>query len=128
MSTETKDRAPAAGDIFHVELQSADAGATRKFMEAVFGWRFTATPHPDFHLIETPGGGEGHIGPIADAGGAPSLTSYLLVEDLDAAAAAIQGNGGEIVQPRAEAPGQGSYLWFRAPGGETMVAWEHASE
>lgn len=125
MSTAT-ERMPTAGEVFHVELRSADAEGTRTFMSKVFGWEFTETPHPAFHLVSTPGGGEGHIGPVQDADEGPAVISYVLVEDLDATASEIEANGGKVLQPREEAPGQGSYLTFRAPGGETMVAWENA--
>jgi predicted enzyme related to lactoylglutathione lyase len=54
------------------------------------------------------------------------VISYVLVEDLEATAAEIEANGGKVLQPREEAPGQGFYLTFAAPGGETMVAWENA--
>ncbi len=114
-----------SGDIFHVEIKSTDPERTRAFMSDVFGWSFDSTPHPDFHLLETPGGGEGHIGPAGEEGG--SVTSYVLVADLNATAERIETVGGRIVAPAAEAPGQGRYLWFEAPGGERMVAWENAS-
>lgn len=55
------------------------------------------------------------------------MISYVLVADLDATAAEIEANGGEVLEPRAEAPGQGFYLTFAAPGGERMVAWENAA-
>lgn len=127
MSTKTPQERPVAGDIFHVELRSADSERTRKFMAEVFGWEFTSTPHPEYHLLTTPGGGEGHLGPVPEEGERPSVTSYLLVDDLDATAEAITANGGHVVHEREEAPGQGSYLWFETPGGETLVAWENAS-
>ena len=43
----------------------------------------------------TPGGGEGHIGPVQDPNEGPAVISYVLVEDLDATASEIEANGGK---------------------------------
>jgi len=115
------------GDIFHHELRSTDPGATRAFLSEVFGWTFTImdVPGADVSIFDTPGRGEGHL-LAAEDGRTASVTGYVLVEDIDAAAGDIERSGGRIVVPCQEAPNMGSYLTFEAPGGPTFVAWQHA--
>jgi predicted enzyme related to lactoylglutathione lyase len=115
------------GDVFHVELQSTDPPGTRQFFTAVFGWNFTILDAGDYDasVFETPGGGEGHLTPPREGADGPSVTSYVLVDDLDQVRTAIEEAGGTITVPAQEAANGGRYLSFEAPGGLAFVAWQH---
>src|SRR5947208_3490 len=75
--------------------------------------------------FRTPGGGQGGIRP-AQAKEIPGSTSYVRVDHLDAARKKVERAGGEIVLPRVDVPGMGSFFWFRAPGGPILAAWQDA--
>jgi len=109
------------------ELSSTNPAATRGFLEKVFGWRFEAVQFPmgEYLSFEAPGGGQGGIRP-AQAKEPPGSLNYVRVQDLDAARKRIERAGGEIVLPRVDVPGMGSFFWFRVPGGPILAAWQDA--
>ena len=109
------------------ELASGDPAATRAFLERVFGWTFRSVKMPlgDYLSYDTPGGGQGGIRPTQPRE-APASTSYVRVDDLDAALQAVTRAGGAIVLPRVDVPGMGSFFWFRTPSGPIMACWQDA--
>lgn len=113
------------GQLFHAELRSADPAGTGKFVAEALGWTVHDTPNPDFKIFETPGGFEGHIGPVPEEDSSPSAVSYVLVTDIAAAERAIVQSGGTLRGKRQEAPGRGLYTSFEMPGGIRMVAWQN---
>ncbi len=60
--------------------------------------------------------------------GVPASINYILVDDLDATARRIEKARGEIVMPRVDIPGMGSFFWFKLPGGPILAAWQDASK
>jgi uncharacterized protein len=113
------------GSMAFSEFSSTDPAATRSFLEKVFGWRFESVKFPmgEYLSFRTPGGGQGGIRPT-QAKELPGSTSYVRVDDLDAARKNVERAGGEIVLPRVDVPGMGSFFWFRAPGGPILAAWQ----
>jgi hypothetical protein len=109
----------------HTELASTDPAATRKFLEATFGWSFETMKGPggDYHAFQSPGGGRGGIRPT-QAHEPPGSMSYVTVEDVDAALEKVKRGGGEIVLPRTTIPGMGTFFWFKVPGGPILAAWK----
>src|SRR5947209_6613912 len=115
------------GSMAFSEFSSTDPAKTRSFLEKVFGWRFESVQFPmgEYLSFRTPGGGQGGIRP-AQAKEVPGSTSYVRVDDLDAARKKVERARGEIVLPRVDVPGMGSFFWFRAPGGPILAAWQDA--
>ena len=83
-------------EIFHVEMRSSNPKATAAFLKAAFGWQVTETPNPDFVIFDTPGGFEGHIGPVPEAENSPSTLNYIKVEDIAEAEARIEEAGASL--------------------------------
>lgn len=125
--TNAKPAKEHFGRIFHTEFKSGDSAATAEFFAKAFGWTIQDTPHPAYKLFDTPGGFEGHIGPVSSEDNGPLATNYILVECIETAEQTIIANGGKLLTPRGEAPGQGFYTGFEAPGGIRMVVWQHAT-
>src|SRR5438552_6742065 len=109
------NRADRDGSMAFSEFSSTDPAATRSFLEKVFGWRFESVKFPmgEYLSFRTPGGGQGGIRP-AQAKEIPGSTSYVRVDDLDAARKKVERDaarkkveraGGEIVLPRVDVPG-----------------------
>lgn len=115
------------GRIFHTEFISGDSAGTAEFFAKTFGWKIQDTPHPAYKLFDTPGDFEGHIGPVTNGDSVSSATNYILVECIETAEQSILANGGKLLTPRSEAPGQGFYTGFEAPGGIRMVVWQHTA-
>ncbi|MBO9875163.1 MULTISPECIES: VOC family protein [Xanthomonas] len=96
-----------------VELPARDLGAARSFYAAVFGWELTSFG-PSYACTMT---GEVDLGLQGDMGEAPAgPLPVVLVDDLDAAQAAVEAAGGTISKPIFGFPG-GRRLHFRDPNG-----------
>ena len=109
------------------ELASSDPAAARRFLERVFGWTFESTKMPmgEYLSYRTSGGGQGGIR-ATQSNETPNSTNYVRVADLDAALQRIKRAGGDIVLPRVDVPGMGSFFWFRIPSGPVMACWQDA--
>jgi len=115
----------AIGMIAHTELASTDPEGTRRFLGKVFGWNFETLKTPTGKLIsfQTQGGARGSIRSIKP-NERPVSVNYILVNDLEATASKVKKMGGEIVLPRTDVPGMGSFFWFKVPGGPVLACWE----
>ena len=129
MAKKTREERIIRGTPAFTELASDNPGATRGFLETVFGWTFRSVKMPmgEYLSYETPGGGQGGIRPTQGTE-PPASTSYVRVDDLDAALQAVTRAGGAIVLPRVDVPGMGSFFWFRTPGGPIMACWQDVSK
>jgi|GEM_PF-602503 len=107
----------------HLELSSDDVAATTQFLGAVFGWRFVEYM-PGYQGFWAPGALFGGVRAVAEPEAGPTSTPYLVVDDLDARATAVEAAGGRITVPIREIPGAGRMFWFEAPGGLPLAVWE----
>lgn len=107
------------------EFASSDPAATRRFLERAFGWRFQSVRMPmgEYLSYEAPGGGRGGVRSV-QAGESAGSIAYVRVVDLDAALLKVKRAGGEVVLPRVDVPGMGSFFWFRPPGGPILACWQ----
>ena len=111
----------------HTEIASSDPEKARRFLEEMFDWDFEKLNGPSGELIsfQTPGGARGSIRKIRPKE-TPLSVNYVLVEDLDAMIAKVKQMKGEIVLPRTDVPGMGSFFWFKLPGGPVLACWQDA--
>jgi len=114
--------------IAHTELATTDPEAMKDFLGKVFGWNFETVKTPAGKLIsfETQGGARGSIRRTQPPE-LPGSINYVLVDNLDATAAKVKKMGGQVVLPRTDVPGMGSFFWFKVPGGPVLACWEDAS-
>ncbi|WP_414471839.1 VOC family protein [Microvirga sp. M2] len=91
------------------ELATSDQGAALAFYTGLFGWeKGDAMPMGamgDYRFIEHGGQAIGAVMNRMEGGPPPAWTFYFGVEDIDAAAQAVSGNGGTIHYGPAEVPG-----------------------
>ena len=81
-----------SGEISFIEFGAADAMTARTFYGKLFGWSFESGPGGDGYAIEGAGVPSGVHG--GDPGAAPIV--FFRVDDLDAAAAAVERLGGSV--------------------------------
>jgi predicted enzyme related to lactoylglutathione lyase len=94
----------AHGEWNHIEIPADDPERAKRFYEAVAGWQFTTMDgFPDYSLYRSGpadlGGGLGIRAKTAPAG---NIRSYLNVDSIDAAIAAVEANGGKVVTPKVD--------------------------
>ena len=96
-----------------IELPARDLGAARTFYSAVFGWELTDFG-PSYSCTMT---GAVDIGLQGDMSEAPRMPlPVVLVDDIDAAQANVEGAGGTISKPVFAFPG-GRRFHFLDPNG-----------
>lgn len=96
-----------------IELPARDLGAARTFYSAVFGWEL-ADFGPSYSCTMT---GNVDLGLQGDLGEAPKAPlPVVLVDDIEAAQAAVAGAGGAISKPVFAFPG-GRRFHFLDPNG-----------
>lgn len=96
------------GSFVWYELMSPDPDASARFYEPVVGWRIEADAEPgaemDYRMIErAEGGNAGGVmrltAEMTRGGARPCWLGYLSVADVDAAVAALEGDGGRALMP-----------------------------
>lgn len=101
----------------YVELPVRDVAAAKAFYEQAFGWSLTDFG-PTYAATLSGDTDIGLQGDVAEATRAP--LPVIDVEDLEAALAAVQAAGAEIVRPIFAFPG-GRRFHFLDPGGNEVA-------
>ncbi|HXL50674.1 MAG TPA: VOC family protein [Candidatus Limnocylindrales bacterium] len=122
-------RSRTPGAMAFTELASTNLSETRKFLEDTFGWRFDSVQMPtgQYLTFQNPAGTTVGIR-SAQKSEIPGSTNYVLVKDLDEAERKVRKKGGQIVLPRTDIPGMGSFFWFKIPSGPVMACWQDTKE
>ena len=118
-------RSRTPGAMAFTELASTNLSETRKFLEETFGWKFDSVQMPtgQYLTFENSAGTTVGIRP-AQKSEIPGSTNYVRVDDLDEAESNVRKKGGQIILPRADIPGMGSFFWFKIPSGPLMACWQ----
>ncbi len=95
--------------VVHFELGVDDPARALAFYEKTFGWKATQWGDMDYWLIKTGEEGEGGIdGAIQPRRqGMPPIVNTLSITSLEDTIAAVQANGGKVLEPRMVVPGLG---------------------
>ncbi|MEO8662836.1 MAG: VOC family protein [Bryobacteraceae bacterium] len=116
-------------NIAHFAINAGDVEQSRRFYEAVFGWKFQAWGPPGFYRIETGDGGVGGAlqGRRAIVPGL-EIKGYectISVDSVDRTAAAVEAAGGRVVMPKVTLSGIGRLIFFQDPDGNVAGAMEY---
>lgn len=108
----------------YVELPAANMDAAADFYEAAFGWTLVRFG-PTYAATTT---GDTDIGLQGDASDAPKAPLPVIrVEDIAAAAAAVEAAGGDITRPVFSFPG-GRRFHFRDPNRNEVAVWQSGND
>jgi len=119
--------------IVHFEIPADNLEKLKQFYENVFGWKIEKSPGPvEYWSINTvPVDEQGKPTEIGVNGGMikrqnpeHKLTSYILVESVDAYAKKIEDAGGKILVPKTAVPSIGYWAMFTDPDGNVLAIWE----
>ena len=112
------------GSISHIEFPADDIERAKRFYAAVAGWEFGEMDGmPDswlFRTSETTGGGIGRRGETVGE----RVRVYIDVDDLEGAVAAATANGGTVLTPPSDIPGQGRFAAVLDPEGSEVGLYE----
>lgn len=110
------------GSVTWTELQSRDLAASRKFLAAVFGWRWDVQPGDmEYWVAHAAGATDDVCGAMTTPDGVPSEVPniwnvYFAVEDCDASASRVGELGGSLFLPPMEM-GPGRFAGATDPTG-----------
>ena len=116
------------GKLYHFEIPSKDYERSKKFYEALFGWKVDIQPEMNYALIHVEGGTGGgftnEAEPMTDFG----CGLYFEVEDIPGTMKKAVGLGGAEVIPKTGIGGgeMGYYSVFKDPDGNLIGLWSKA--
>lgn len=115
MSNQANDKR-----IDYIEFPATDVAATRRFYEAVFGWKFEDYG-PDYTSF-VDGRIAGGFYTVPSMGQGPGALVVIYGADLAAIEAKVTEAGGRIVKPVFSFPG-GRRFHFADPSGNELAIW-----
>ena len=114
------------GTFVWYELMTTDAAAACSFYTQVLGWTQAPSGMPgmDYTLVSAGPHQVAGVMPLpaeaAAAGAPPAWIGYVSVDDVDAAAAAVQAAGGQICHPPTDIPTIGRFSTVADPHGAVV--------
>jgi predicted enzyme related to lactoylglutathione lyase len=115
------------GTITHIEFPADDVERAKRFYAAVAGWEFSEMEGMSgYWLFRTGPEAGGGIGRRGESVG-QVVRVYIDVDDLEAAVAAATANGGSVVTPPSDIPGQGRFAAVRDPEGNEIGLYAAAA-
>ena len=104
--------------VVHFEISSKDYKKSQQFYRSLFDWKIEEPPNMPYGLVQAEGDKSigGGIGPV-DGGKPPSLTFYVMVDDLQKYLTKAESLGGKALVPPTPIPGIGSFAMFADPDG-----------
>jgi predicted enzyme related to lactoylglutathione lyase len=122
------------GDFIWYELITPDPDGAKAFYDAVAGWDIEPQPsgEMDYRMIRVDGGNAGGVmrltEDMAAHGARPTWLGYVGVDDVDAAAASVEKDGGAILMAAFDIPGVGRIAMVADPQGAPFYLMRGASE
>lgn len=116
----------AAGTPSWVDLASADVAASVAFYGGLFGWEAPELP-PEaggYRMFELGGVPVAGVGPIMMPGQPPAWTTYVSVDDADAAVARVKARGGTVFVEPMDVLDAGRMAVFADPTGAACAVWQ----
>lgn len=127
------------GDFIWYELLTSNADAAGDFYGKVVGWTSTSAGQPgmDYRFFSSGDGSDMKDGvggymaitpEMAQGGARPAWVGYILVDDVDASAAAITAAGGSVMMPPMDLEGVGRMAMIADPQGAPFYIMKGASD
>jgi len=113
----------------HLAINASDVQRSKTFYETVFGWRFEPWGPPDYYQARQAGDGlimalqaRRELAPAARMLG---FEATMAVDDIAAAATAIEAAGGRVVTRQIYIDGVGKLVYFQDPDGNLFGAMQY---
>ena len=118
----------AHGDITHIDIPVDDIDTAKSFYSTLFGWQIAAPPgYESYPMWRAPNQISG--GGLATR--SPEFTqprSYVEVDSIDAALAAVDALGGAVLQPKSPISDTSWLAVVRDPAGNSIGLYEGMTE
>lgn len=122
--------------VAHYAINADDIDRALRFYRNVFGWKFQAYGPPGFYMVDEQSakttvrlrGSLQKRREIVPGVAMRGFECTISVDNIEAAAAAVEKNGGKIVMPICTLAGIGRLLFFQDPEGNIAGAMQYDSE
>jgi predicted enzyme related to lactoylglutathione lyase len=105
--------------VIHFEILGKDGAALQAFYQSAFDWAVDASNPMNYGMVSAvPGGIAGGVAASMD--GAPMVTVYIEVDDLQAALDRVGELGGTTAMPPMDVPGGPKIAQFKDPEGNLI--------
>jgi uncharacterized protein len=121
--------------VVHFEIPTDDLSRAKEFYGSVFGWDLQTMEEMDYTIARTTSVDEQQMPtePGAINGGmmkrsaeTPSPVLTIGVESVDDSLKQVEGAGGNVVRPKTDIPGMGSFAYVKDTEGNVIGLWESA--
>jgi predicted enzyme related to lactoylglutathione lyase len=121
--------------VVHFEIPTDDLSRAKEFYGSVFGWDLQTMEEMDYTIARTTSVDEQQMPtePGAINGGmmkrsaeTPSPVLTIGVESVDDSLKQVEGAGGNVVRPKTDIPGMGSFAYIKDTEGNVIGLWESA--
>ncbi len=123
-----------AGMFWWADVMTTDAAGGKAFYTALFGWNATDMPAGEGFVYTMFDKGGKSVCALAEMGpdmrqqvGRSFWQAYLTVEDVDAAAAKVEGLGGKVLMPPFDVMDAGRMAAIQDPTGAAVNLWQKRS-
>ncbi len=106
--------------VTHFEIVGKDGKKLQSFYANLFGWKVNADNPMNYGIVDTQSGGIG--GGIAEMPGPGygRVTFYVETDDVQATLDTAVANGGKVIMPPMQIPGEGMMAQFADPEGNIV--------
>ncbi len=113
--------------IAHLEIPTANVGASGAFYHDVFGWQLETNREHNYTIFHAQGGLRGGFaGPTEPTYEQGKLLIYLTCDDIEGTLATIEAHGGKTILPQTEIPHVGWWAIFADPAGNHLGLYKIA--
>jgi hypothetical protein len=109
-----------------IDVSTPDVDASVAFYEGLFGWTGVdqGADAGRYHLFELGGHNVAGLGPVQDPSQPAAWTTYLAVDDIDAAVGRVTDAGGTVLFPRMDIFTSGAMAMALDPSGAAVAFWQ----
>jgi predicted enzyme related to lactoylglutathione lyase len=120
--------------VVHFEIPTDDLSRAKEFYGSVFGWDLQTMEEMDYTIVRTtpvderqmptePGGING--GMMKRTAETPTPVLTIGVASVDDSLKRVEAEGGDVVRPKTDIPGMGSFAYVKDTEGNVIGLWEN---
>ena len=113
------------GKICYIEIPATDVERSAEFYRRVFGWSVRKRGDGSTAFDDSTGEVSGSWVVGRSPSSVPGIVTYIMVQDVTAAAKLVTDAGGKIILP-ADSEAQVVFAHFRDPGGNVLGIYQHS--
>ena len=121
--------------VVHFEIPTDDLSRAKEFYSSVFGWELQTMEEMQYTVVRTTPVDESQMptetgaingGMMQRTADTPTPVLTVGVDSVDDSLKKIEAGGGDVVRPKTEIPGMGSFAYAKDTEGNVIGLWQSA--